>query len=577
MKVTELSKYLSQFISPVNDTKAVLIDGAWGIGKTYAITEFCESMTKNKNYKVYYHSLFGCPNIDVLHKQLYSKFHPAKTRSLEALSCVSLALNLSTIVGFGTGINTEKMAEIISSNTSNKLSNQSKRTNIIIFDDLERIATDAIKIEDLMGYFNRLRLENIKVVVLCDKSKIEEEYSKKFEEFKEKVFDREIKIEECNEIVIEKFFGENYKYVSIKVLDLIDNNLRTAYKISIFFVEAKKYLQENKFEYDDEELMFICALIICDSFTHTISNEHKEYLDSRKDDKNFVISFRAKQELKEIDTDDFKINAIVWYAGNKNISISDKLVNSLYRLFVYFDNTSLNPVTDTEYKFYEDKVFYLSDTNKCNYISNKFDILYSNEMNFPDDQIVREIRSWLKYCPSFFTHEIMMDLINRLIKLSDTKKNRKLIDSFISYRHIEENDCPKLKQFYGLLDESYKKKLTREFVDSFYAVVKNIDEYHGQLYTLGHFIEDKRITIPLSLIDEINKNGFYIPNLAEDINDNKWAFCHSMCDFIINIIPEQKENLKNYLLSQITINPNSKCLTDRVNSLINYKIDKNIN
>lgn len=92
--------------------------------------------------------------------------------------------------------------------------------------------------EEILGYFNRLRSENIKIIVLCNEEEIKGENKNTFNTFKEKVFDRSINIEECDTAVIQEFFGDNYKFLKDETLDLIDNNLRTAYKISIFFNEA---------------------------------------------------------------------------------------------------------------------------------------------------------------------------------------------------------------------------------------------------------------------------------------------------------------------------------------------------
>ena len=71
----------------------------------------------------------------------------------------------------------------------------------------------------------------------------------------------------------------------------------------------------------------------------------------------------------------------------------------------------------------------------------------------------------------------------------------------------------------------------------------------------------------------IMKNNFYIPDLSKDINYNLWDFCHSMCYFIVNKMPDQKEALRNYLLSLKEKNKDSKCLSERVQSLIKYRID----
>ena len=86
-----------------------------------------------------------------------------------------------------------------------------------------------------------------------NEEEIKGENKNTFNTFKEKVFDRSINIEECDTAVIQEFFGDNYKFLKNETLDLIDNNLRTAYKISIFFNEASEFLKSNNIKVDTED------------------------------------------------------------------------------------------------------------------------------------------------------------------------------------------------------------------------------------------------------------------------------------------------------------------------------------
>ena len=149
-----------------------------------------------------------------MHQQLYVKFHPHKVRVLKALSYVPLAINLTATLGFETGIDSAKIADDISANQVNKSIKVKEKLCLVIFDDLERVANNSsIKIEELLGYFNRLRSENIKIIVLCNETEIMNANLEIFNKFKEKVFDRSINIEECDNAVIQEFFGDNYKFL----------------------------------------------------------------------------------------------------------------------------------------------------------------------------------------------------------------------------------------------------------------------------------------------------------------------------------------------------------------------------
>lgn len=567
MKITELNNYLAEYVA--NDSlKSLLINGDWGIGKTYNITQFLNNIKTNKDIKAHYCSLFGCHNIDTLHQQLYAKFHPHKINGVKALSYVPLALNLTTSVGFGTGIDTAKLANDITENQINKSIKVKEKTCLVIFDDLERIANDSsLKMEELLGYFNRLRLENIKIIVLCNETGISEENLEIFKKFKEKVFDRSINIEECDNAVIEEFFGDNYKFLKNEALDLINNNLRTAYKISIFFHEASEFLKDNNIEVDTDDLLFICANIVSEFFTNAMSEKYKVELDERIKDGDDYISTCARLELEKQLSDEFKVTAISRNVAKYSVSVDSKIINSLYRLFVYLDKRPADR-DNINNKFYEDKVFYLSDENRTQYIEDKIKLLNDCSIQIPTDEIVKEIVSWLRYCPWYFTDESLNDIINRILKLSTDKANKDIIESCFDYKYIIEKENAVIKAFYDLLEIKNKQKLENRCIEYFKSMIDNLDNYSGQFVQLQHFLGQNKIDVPNELIGSIVKNNFYIPDLSKDINFSLWEFCHSMCRFVVEHIPDKKEQLRNYLLS-LKENKNSKCLSERVQSLIN--------
>lgn len=101
----------------------------------------------------------------------------------------------------------------------------------------------------------------------------------------------------------------------------------------------------------------------------------------------------------------------------------------------------------------------------------------------------------------------------------------------------------------------------------------NINNYSGQLSRLQLFLQQNQLSVPNGLVDIIIHNNFYIPDLSQDINENLWDFCHSMCRFVVDKMPKNKEHLKNYLLT-LKDNNESKCLCERVQALVDYSIDK---
>ncbi len=573
MKISELNNYLTGYISN-NEIKSLLINGKWGIGKTYTITQFLKNIGSNKNIKAHYCSLFGCPDVDTLHQQLYAKFHPHKIRGLKALSYVPLALNLTATIGFETGIDSAKIASDITANQINKSIKVNEKACLVIFDDLERIANNSsIKMEEILGYFNRLRSENIKIIVLCNEEEIKGENKNTFNTFKEKVFDRSINIEECDTAVIQEFFGDNYKFLKNETLDLIDNNLRTAYKISIFFNEASEFLKSNNIKVDTEDLLFVCASIVAEFFSKIPSEKYKEKLNEDLKNNDSYFSIHAHMELEKQLSDEFVVTAISRYIAEYSIFLDSKMINSLYRLFVYLDSNPIDKKVVNNNLFNEDKIFYLSDENKVKYIENKIKLLNDKNLQIPDAEIIKEIISWLECCPWYFTNEILTNVINRILELSENKTNKNIINAFLNHEYLIDNKNTTINQFYNLFKTKNKQRLENWCIDYLKNTVANLNNFSNQLARLEHVLEQNNLNVPKALSDLIVKNNFYIPDLSKDINYNLWDFCHSMCYFIVNKMPDQKEALRNYLLSLKEKNKDSKCLSERVQSLIKYRID----
>ena len=77
MKIDELDKRLDNEFSSVY--KTVLVDGDWGIGKTYLIkNKYKENKNKNKYDNVIYVSVFGVNSISEINLYIYKELHKVK-------------------------------------------------------------------------------------------------------------------------------------------------------------------------------------------------------------------------------------------------------------------------------------------------------------------------------------------------------------------------------------------------------------------------------------------------------------------------------------------------------------------
>lgn len=286
MNVENLCTVFGNFKEDKN--RAILVDGPWGVGKTYQILQFLkrDSSNKKNESKIIYVTLFGKTTIDEIHTDIYSKLHPIKNGAKKVVQIIpkvaplfgtvgnivsnmEFALNTNEQKNDSIGKNIEKAVQDVQNLVDNinavdnneKTIKKAKNKTIVIFDDLERVNSEKMPFGDILGYINNLFLQNIKVIVICNSKEIED---KDFSSFKEKVFDREYRISSTNSQIISSYFGDYSRFLKDYITEEFDNNLRIALRVSNFYKEVIKELSTYNDKYfekiSNETILFYCAL-----------------------------------------------------------------------------------------------------------------------------------------------------------------------------------------------------------------------------------------------------------------------------------------------------------------------------
>ena len=98
MKIQNLKDVFQKFSTDNN--RAILVDGVWGIGKTYHVLQFLKEAKKSKTkQKIVYVSLFGKSSIDEVHTEIYSRLHPIKQNSKKIIQVIPKVAPLLGAVG----------------------------------------------------------------------------------------------------------------------------------------------------------------------------------------------------------------------------------------------------------------------------------------------------------------------------------------------------------------------------------------------------------------------------------------------------------------------------------------------
>jgi|GEM_PF-454131 len=168
---TDLAKILKNYRNNKNPGYALLITGAWGVGKTHEIT---------KKYllpsSIYYVSLFGLKDADQIHSNVFAKMHPVQS----FIKNTAKGLEGGEL---GTEIFTLNLGNILPGVANALIKSDVKKDKIIVFDDFERCS---IPINDRLGAINTYVEHNdCRVIVISNDEKIKDD---DFSEAKEKLF-----------------------------------------------------------------------------------------------------------------------------------------------------------------------------------------------------------------------------------------------------------------------------------------------------------------------------------------------------------------------------------------------------
>ena len=173
--MSQLKEYLDYYKSISAPGYAVLVSGAWGVGKTYQVKKAL------KADKPYYVSLFGLESREAIEVALLTEANPSLKKKKGGLKWSSEkakeAGGLYSLIG------------IIPSAINSLLKIELDPEKVIIFDDLERCS---LELPLLLGVINQLiEHQGLKVVVIAHDEKLGEELQNQ----KEKVFGQTILVE----------------------------------------------------------------------------------------------------------------------------------------------------------------------------------------------------------------------------------------------------------------------------------------------------------------------------------------------------------------------------------------------
>lgn len=262
MKSQEVLEKLKKFrnVSLNNGEKnIILIDGDWGIGKTFTYKKYLEE----NNLKEIYISLFNLDKLEDIDKKLISSY------IISYINKKNINLFQKFISKFPNKVNIEGVSNLLENKVGFSISdvtnllqieNLEFDNNIVLcFDDLERIG-DKVEFKSLLGKIEQLHTK-IDIIVLCNTKKLSKENQSIFDEYKEKVIDYTLTLDSFDSDFLEKFINKvNLNDESKKILlgifkEYGKNNLRYLIKVMKRYQEIENLCSREEWFIKNQSLI----------------------------------------------------------------------------------------------------------------------------------------------------------------------------------------------------------------------------------------------------------------------------------------------------------------------------------
>ncbi|CQH32906.1 MULTISPECIES: P-loop NTPase fold protein [Yersinia] len=169
-KNDNIKEYLHYYLNLAHSPKfAVLINGPWGIGKTYLIKKYINQVFGKAKKRFVYISLSGLTSRSDIDREILSELYPALKGKASKFSALFLSV-ISIVMRWSVKVNYDYFRNV-------------NKNSVYVFDDLERCGFSVV---DALGYINHyVERYGCKVIVISNENDIDRDG--KYKISKEKV------------------------------------------------------------------------------------------------------------------------------------------------------------------------------------------------------------------------------------------------------------------------------------------------------------------------------------------------------------------------------------------------------
>lgn len=542
--ISEPNKHIEKYFDYYFDGEknfeyAVLLNGAWGSGKTWFIKEYIQKQ-ESKGKKVAYISLNGLSKTSDIDDEIFRCIHPKlASKGAKILGKVAKGA-LKAAFRFDWDGDSKPDGQVSVSVPNIELPDYLKITSkfILVFDDLERCE---LKIEEVLGYINYfVEQENIKTLIISNETEIQpKEY---FLKIKEKLVGATFNYTEDQDLAIQSILDEvldgDLRTLLNSNLELIKQifnqvgyqNLRS-FKQTVF--DFKRFYKKEFFEWNGNFESEIFEKVLKAFFILSLENKkgrfEKEILNFKLDELEPITDEekrkRALQHLLSFigdDAQDFRkryqmrLNEYIFSKNlwneilNKNI-IDDEIINKeLYEIYFRFKEDQpiwykLWHYLDLKEADFTTLVTEAKESIEKSELTNETDILHTVSMlvYFKEKNLI------------FFSVESLLVLaIEQFKKIVKLEENIKKLNYFDicekSGRYgLYAREYPMFKEFIKNIAQVYEDKYIEKNIDRVQELLslmeKDTYEFYQQITGKYHDYPILNSLEPVDFLDQLLK------------------------------------------------------------------------
>lgn len=561
MIASEIPSVIESFIKEENPYHCILIDGAWGIGKSFQIDKALKEIPCSISI-----SLFGITTVDEIMTQLAVRICSGAKKGTTIANQIP---KLSTILGEIDIGPISSIAKILSTAVSpqivlDTLLRKSKKDQplLIVFDDIERINSN-LDVDLFLGIVETvlLRKENkdIKVLFVANLEQMPPKAKSIWDKYSEKLVNRSYFVDElANEI--EFFSSQKQNEMALAFLYQHGcKNLRTLQKAENFFLDVKYQINLGASELLQNEsaidsLRFACYATVLECTEKIYEREYQRQKGGKTGKDNLTSKIYFEIENRSVES-----RVCFKYL------FSDQLATIFAPyLIAYFEkgNLDLKGILSAYGKYTkgEKPVYYMSDAEVREHVGQ--DTVDLREGNY------NSLFDFLKKADSVYIWSEVLNLethdIERMVSEEVPKEYEKLLsqkgrklDFTLSSIFSDEIQSSQMKSFLTNFGEKemaiYVKWLKKQFESSlesgdYTKIYQQLDE----IEMIFQKLQRKGQTNVIVQFLEFFCNEWLLP--IGSISENQYHCCQKSYALAMTYFPEQYSSFLQETMSRYSEN-----------------------